>query len=611
MRGVAQKMDLHKTLMDAHAQMGAGEYGQAEVTIRTIIDQRPGEPNALHLLGSILGASGRTAEAEEALEAALEAGANAVAVLMALGGIAMERGAFEVGLTRFEAVLVRDEGNPDALLGAGLAAAELGDHARSLEYANKGLAGVPGDLSFLYVHAQACRHLGDFDQAEEGYREIVETEPQDFQAVYGLATLLRDQGRGAEARAVLDEVRRLTLGSVDDSFNLGNLYFSLGDVKAAEKAFQAVLSVEPDHVETHVYLNKLYHEHAEDDRFGKSFDLALRANPRSEALHLARIDAFEAAGTLDAFRASLDDARAAIGPTAALLYRAGRLAAAEGATEEALDAFASAVAVDPETPAYGLAYAQTAIQVNRAEDALQYLDEIAVRHPHDQDMWALKGLAWRLLGDPRSDWLNDYDRFVRAVPLQVPDRYSSIQVFLEALQETFERLHTTVQAPMDQTLRFGTQSLGNLFDYPSPVLQDYKDALRVTVAEYITGLPSDLSHPFLARRTSGFRFSAAWSVRLRDQGFHINHVHPMGWISSSVYISVDDGLIGSDRSDPRGWLKFGEPDLQVPGHTLTPQKWVRPAPGLVVLFPSYMWHGTEPIRGPGYRLTAPFDVLPA
>ncbi|MHB1589075.1 MAG: putative 2OG-Fe(II) oxygenase [Metallibacterium scheffleri] len=37
---------------------------------------------------------------------------------------------------------------------------------------------------------------------------------------------------------------------------------------------------------------------------------------------------------------------------------------------------------------------------------------------------------------------------------------------------------------------------------------------------------------------------------------------------------------------------------------------MRPAPGLLLLFPSYMWHGTVPFSGTRTRLTIAFDVLP-
>jgi hypothetical protein len=38
---------------------------------------------------------------------------------------------------------------------------------------------------------------------------------------------------------------------------------------------------------------------------------------------------------------------------------------------------------------------------------------------------------------------------------------------------------------------------------------------------------------------------------------------------------------------------------------------IKPEPGRLVLFPSYMWHGTAPFSGDAERLTIAFDLLPA
>jgi hypothetical protein len=64
-----------------------------------------------------------------------------------------------------------------------------------------------------------------------------------------------------------------------------------------------------------------------------------------------------------------------------------------------------------------------------------------------------------------------------------------------------------------------------------------------------------------------------------------------------------------DDESHAGWLAFGEPGITIPG--LGPDHLVRPEPGMLVLFPSYMWHGTVPFTAGGRRLTAAFDVVPA
>lgn len=43
---------------------------------------------------------------------------------------------------------------------------------------------------------------------------------------------------------------------------------------------------------------------------------------------------------------------------------------------------------------------------------------------------------------------------------------------------------------------------------------------------------------------------------------------------------------------------------------LEPERWV-PEPGLLVLFPSYVWHGTAPFASDETRLSLAFVVLPA
>ena len=40
------------------------------------------------------------------------------------------------------------------------------------------------------------------------------------------------------------------------------------------------------------------------------------------------------------------------------------------------------------------------------------------------------------------------------------------------------------------------------------------------------------------------------------------------------------------------------------------EHYVRPEPGLLALFPSYMWHGTVPFGGEEPRLTIAFDIVP-
>jgi hypothetical protein len=81
----------------------------------------------------------------------------------------------------------------------------------------------------------------------------------------------------------------------------------------------------------------------------------------------------------------------------------------------------------------------------------------------------------------------------------------------------------------------------------------------------------------------------------------------MGWISSCYYVAVPDAV--KDEAAQQGWIKFGEPSLEVALKTPI-RRTIQPAPGRLVLFPSYMWHGTIPFHDAVARTTIAFDVVP-
>jgi uncharacterized protein (TIGR02466 family) len=100
------------------------------------------------------------------------------------------------------------------------------------------------------------------------------------------------------------------------------------------------------------------------------------------------------------------------------------------------------------------------------------------------------------------------------------------------------------------------------------------------------------------------RFAGSWSVRLRGGGHHSNHVHPQGWLSSAFYVDLPPRA--EDEPADSAWFTLGAPDERL-DLKVDPWSKIEPRAGRLVLFPSWMWHGTVPFRG-GERLTVAFDV---
>lgn len=212
--------------------------------------------------------------------------------------------------------------------------------------------------------------------------------------------------------------------------------------------------------------------------------------------------------------------------------------------------------------------------------------------------WPYATIIWRVKGDPRWEWLEGGERFVGIY--DIADRLPP----LDTLADTLRRLHTLQGQPLDQSLRGGTQTDGDIFMRIDPVLVQLRDAVRATVEEHVARFPAhDERHPLLGPPRSPITFAGSWSVRLHSQGFHANHVHPAGWISSALYVALPPDL-GREEA---GYLTLGNPSAPHFEIDLPPFRTVEPKPGRLVLFPSYTFHGTKPFAE-GERLTVAFDV---
>jgi uncharacterized protein (TIGR02466 family) len=250
---------------------------------------------------------------------------------------------------------------------------------------------------------------------------------------------------------------------------------------------------------------------------------------------------------------------------------------------------------------------ETMLKAGRHDEALATCERGLEATPFDQGLLAMYTTALRLAGDERQHQFADFHSLARVFALDPPPGFSSMEDFNIALAAALRKLHTTRFHPTDQTLRGGTQTYGALFDQREPLIQLLRAQLEKAIGAYIKDMRDEPSHPLFARRSRGFGFSGSWSVRLSEGGFHTNHFHPMGWISSAYYVTVPDEA--RDVEKKSGWFKLGETNLGLGEHERI-EKYVQAQPGHLVLFPSYFWHGTVPFNTRDERITVAFDVIP-
>ena len=167
-------------------------------------------------------------------------------------------------------------------------------------------------------------------------------------------------------------------------------------------------------------------------------------------------------------------------------------------------------------------------------------------------------MAWRMRGDPRFDALYDYDALVRPQTIAPPPGWSSKEAYLSDLATELKAAHPYRTHPFGQSVRHGSQR-PDILSVQSPAIQAFRQALDPLVDAYIAGLGQG-GDPLRRRRAGRWRIHGVWSVWLTPGGFHTDHVHPDGWISSAFYVELPDAVGAGGRE---GWIRFGEAGVPV------------------------------------------------
>ena len=352
----------------------------------------------------------------------------------------------------------------------------------------------------------------------------------------------------------------------------------------------------PTDVQAHEILAELRGEHGAGDRFTATYQAVLDEHPTNRRLWMSYWNTLTRAGQWEAALASMEANRRLFDGDGDFALLEANIAIHAGLVDLSRD-LVGRLDTRPESQ---IASAQFNLQAGRPDEAAKLLEYAVDAQPDNYTAWAFLEIAWRIIGDPRSHWLAAQPGLIDTRELLL----SASQ--LADISAVLRSMHRSRSQPIGQSVRGGTQTAGQLFVQQNPAIDLLKDALAVAIRDFVGALPAaDPRHPLLKYRDMGLAFGPSWSVRLNEGGFHAAHFHPGGILSSACYISLPETL--DDAEERPGWLEIGRPPPQFPD--LPPLQMVEPKPGLLVLFPSFLFHGTRPFAD-GERLTVAFDLVP-
>lgn len=297
----------------------------------------------------------------------------------------------------------------------------------------------------------------------------------------------------------------------------------------------------------------------------------------------------------------------ALGEIAIVLHRSGRL-------EQACEIYRQAAILAPDRDFLFHNWCLALMTLGEPTQAAEISARWLTHKPGNIRALAFRALSLWECGDAAAGFLLDFDRFVRTAPIAVPDGYQCLDAFNAALESAVLN-HPTLATPdeshptyHDPHLKITEEILG---EERGPI-RDLEAVIQDHVDAYFSFLGKDRCHPFVKYRPRSYRLSG-WAAVLDRQGNQHQHIHEDGYLSGCYYIRIPDEVRNQQAGEGAavsGGLEVGRPPDELNCKRQPSVRTIRPEPGLMVLFPAYMFHRTIPFESKEQRICIAFDVLP-
>ena len=234
--------------------------------------------------------------------------------------------------------------------------------------------------------------------------------------------------------------------------------------------------------------------------------------------------------------------------------------------------------------------------------------------PHDQDALAIAALALRDLGRvEEAQQLVGFDVWLKPYPQRAPNGYATMDDFNAALEDHV-RQHPKLTSVVYGQATINGQRVNDLLAEPQGPVRLLEQMAIEQMHAFWAQMPKSLDSVFPTQVMPAKTRLRAWAVLMQCNGYETPHLHPDGVVSGVYYVCLPSVVAQQNaqtKAPHEGWIEFGQPDPVYVCQTPPPVRQVQPVPGLMLLFPSYMWHRTIPFDSAQERLSIAFDLTAA
>lgn len=480
------------------------------------------------------------------------------------------------------------------------------DYKNALKYIEQGLVINKENQGLLYLKVKVILQFGKYEETIENGLNYLTSFGESSSVNNSIGLAYKNLCKWEMAIKYFQSAIEINPSLIEAKKNLASCYQLTGNFKSSKEVYEKLIQEMPLDLDTHHWLNNMLWETG-NDAFLNSYNYALQLFPNNIAVEEALSEKLYFAGKCEQAYGIAKKYLFNNECTPSFYLLAIDHQREAGNFDEALRINQFSYKKFNKNKALLKELAKSYIAADQSELALKILNPLVDEFVNNQEYLCLRNTALKVSGSELYYYYCNFENFILEQVIETPAGYSDLYDFNHDLLLAIKDYHYYKKHPLKQSLVHGSQTAEKLFDYQLPILKILENQLRATTCEFINKLPKDSQHPFLRRNTGDYIVTDSWSVILTKSGYHKNHYHPQGWMSSPYYIQVPS--IIEDNKKMQGWLKLGEPGFNM-YKKIQPEKIIKPEVGKLIQFPSYLWHGTTMLEEDVERITIAYDVIP-
>lgn len=498
-----------------------------------------------------------------------------------------------------------DSRHPDAggLLQQAMQLHQQGQLEQADNFYAEFLRNEPDHPQALRLSGILARETGRYDKSLELLVRLASLQSDNPNVIEEIALTYMGCGQLADASAALDHALSLDPDSPGALANKGALLHFRGHSAEAVRFYKRALKQAKDDIELRCNLAKALADAGDEDAAIRECDKALKQTDNHPMIRSIKASILADTGQHKEAIELLEGCIEFADHDEMILINLGFCLQASGNHQQAIEHWRQAVSINPHNARAVSDLAMALTAHGEAQQAKELCDGFLLRYPGEPLVLAAFGYA-RIVCDPEDNDLFDYEQLITPVH---PFSDSEVSSLNNSLSDTIATHPSLAAEPLNKSTTGGSQT-GEL----DPGAEESVAKLHAAAEKQVraTAVGWSDQHPSKARATNDYGIRS-WGTVLGSGGRQSPHIHPTAWVSGVYYSQLPDTI--SDDSDA-GWIEFGLPPERTGLRAVLPESFrsykVKPEAGLMVIFPSYLYHQTIPFRSTTQRVSIAFDAVP-